>query len=217
YAELLPDDRYAEWAEAARQELHRLYRRLLAAGELWGRLVEVDPLDETAHQRIIESHLSHGNRAAALRQYEALRVALADRLGVVPNPDSVALYETALTLDSPDVPTPAERARALLAWGVIHWQQHDLDEAGSSAAAARSLAVDAGLGRELADASELLGLVAYAQGRWKETFLDEFVATIRTSPELSPFLLDAHMCMTEFALHEADGPLRIAELATQIL
>lgn len=216
HGELLPGD-YETWCVESRRALRDLYLKTLAGGRLWGRLVEVDPTNETAHQEIISAHLAAGDRAAALRQFEHLRSALKDQLGVLPNARSMEMYEEALSLDGPDAPSPAERARALLAWGVVHWERHDAEEAERTARSARALAIDAGLGRELAEASELLGLIAYAQGRWREMFAEEFLTSIRSTPELAPFLFDAHMCMSEFALGEVDGLKQIAELADTIL
>src|SRR5680860_1532288 len=110
-----------------------------------------------------------------------------------------------LAMEGRDVPPPAERARALLAWGVVHWERSELAEAERTAVEVRALAMDAGLGRELSDASELLGLVAYAQGRWREVFGREFLESVERNPELAPFVFDANLCMSEFALEESDG------------
>lgn len=215
--ELLPHDRYLEWVTPHRERLRSLYLRVLAGGELWGRLVDEDPTNETAHQKILRGHLGHGDRAAALRQFESLRTALRDHLGALPNEVSMGLYEQALAFGARDRPTPTERARALLSWGVVHWERRDLEEAQRIALEAKALAVDAGLGRELADASELLGLIAYAQERWPEMMADELDETLRQSPELTPFLLDAHICMSEFALWEQDGPAIVGTVAAEIL
>ncbi|MGF1618461.1 MAG: BTAD domain-containing putative transcriptional regulator, partial [Acidimicrobiia bacterium] len=215
--ELLPDDRYATWCSRERDRLASLHIRVLEHGELWGRIVEVEPSHERAHQKIIAGHLEKGDRVAALRQFEQLRVALREELGVLPDMVSTALYEEALSLDTPDTPTPAERARALLAWGVVHWERRDIEEAERTANGARALAIDAGLGRELAEASELLGLIAYAQGKWREVFAHQFIESIRPTPTMTEFLFDAHMCMSEFALSEVDGLRDVGELAETIL
>jgi DNA-binding SARP family transcriptional activator len=215
--ELLPHDRYQDWLAPHRQRVRSLYLQVLAGGEMWGRLVEEDPANETAHQQIIRRHLGEGDRSAALRQFESVRVALRDMLGSLPGEETMALYEEALSFGGRDRPTPTERARALLAWGVVHWKRHDLAEAQRIALEARALAVDAGLGREMADASELLGLIAYAQDRWPEMVTEELSATLQSAPELTPFLLDAHICMSEFALCEEDGPEIVSTVAAQIL
>lgn len=215
--DLLPDDRYEPWCDERREQLQAVYRKLLVVGEQWGRLLAVDPANEFAHRGVIRQRLDARDRAGAIRQFDQMRTVLRDELGVGPDPASVALYEEVLAFEGRDVPTPAERARALLAWATIHWERADLEEAERTAAEVRALAVDAGLGRELADASELLGLVAYARGRWQDVFAHEFLETVRSTPELAPFVYDANMCMSEFTLHQADGLQRVAGLADDLL
>lgn len=215
--ELLPDDRYEPWCEGSRRRLAALYRELLVGGQQWGRLLAVDPVSEIAHRGVIRERLEAGDRAGAIRQFDRMRAALREELGVSPDPESVALYQQVLAFEGRDVPSPAERARALLAWGAVHWERADLEEAERTAMEVRSLAVDAGLGRELAEASELLGLVAYARGSWREVFAQGFLDATRRTPELAPFVYDANMCMSEFALHEHDGLDPIAAFATELL
>jgi DNA-binding SARP family transcriptional activator len=215
--ELLPDDRYADWCDPDRARLEAVYLRDLAGARLWGRLVDADPASELAHREIMRGQVARGDRRAALRQFEMLRAALAEA-GLVPDHETMQVYEEALLGDErSDAPTPAERARALLAWGVVHWERADLVEAERTANEVRALAIDAGLGRELVEASELLGLVAYAQGTWREHFGKTVVDTIRATPELMPFVYDAHVCMSEFSLSEEGGLGAAAELSAKIL
>ena len=215
--ELLPAERYAPWCAQRRRQLRATYLAVLKGGELWGRVLDVEPADELAHREIIRDHLEAGDRPAAIRQFDRLRRVLREELGVSPDPDTIALYERVLAMEGRDVPTPAERARALLAWGVVHWERSELAELERTAVEVRALAMDAGLGRELADASELLGLVAYAQGRWREVFGREFLESVERNPELAPFVFDANLCMSEFALEESDGVRAMADFAEQIL
>lgn len=215
--ELLPDDRYADWCQEERSHLFSAYLSVLEEARLWGRLVEVDPVNERAHQEIMSAELASGDRAAVLRQFEHLRLTLRDQLGVLPGKESMRIYEEALSLDAPESPTAAERARALLAWGMVHWKRNDTEEASRTAETARALAIDAGLGRELADASELLGLIAYAQGRWREVFSSQILDSMQRDPGLTPFLFDAHICMTEFALFEEDGIDQITAVSEEVL
>ena len=53
--------------------------------------VQSEPLRESAHRRVIEVHLSEGNHAEALRQYQTFRRLLADELGLPPSPAMRAL------------------------------------------------------------------------------------------------------------------------------
>lgn len=214
--ELLPDDPYAEWLDRQRTHLRSMFRDVLAGGQLWGRLVREDPTHERAHREIMRAQLGNGDRTAAIRQFELLSTALRDELGVSPEPETITLYEQVLNMDGREAPTPAERARALLAWGLVHWRRADLAEAARTATEARALAIDAQLPRELTEASELVGLVAYAQGAWRDVFARSFLDSLMTTPDLAPFLIDANMCMSEFALSEPTGAEDMAGLAQEM-
>jgi len=48
-------------------------------------VVAAEPLRESAHRVLIEAHTAAGNRAAALRQYEACRVLMRRELGLEPS------------------------------------------------------------------------------------------------------------------------------------
>jgi DNA-binding SARP family transcriptional activator len=50
-----------------------------------------EPLRESAHRRVVETHLSEGNPAEALRQYETFRRLLRTELGLPPSPAIRAL------------------------------------------------------------------------------------------------------------------------------
>jgi DNA-binding SARP family transcriptional activator len=199
--ELLPDDRFAAWTEAPRERLRELALAVHKVARRWDRALEIDPLDEEAHRGRMREELEGGNRQAAIQQFERLRGALRDELGVAPDPQTVAVYEEILASERPEAPTPAQRARALLAWGMVHWERRDLDEADRTAREAWALAVDAGLGGELAEASALIGMIAQARGQWREFFRDELLGSLRREPQLAPFVFDANLCLSEFCLY----------------
>ena len=90
--ELLPEEPYEEWTVAARERVHRLYLDLLRAGELWADLTDADPSDEGAHRGLMAEHFQAGRLHAAIRQFQRLRTVLARELGVLPSPETVALY-----------------------------------------------------------------------------------------------------------------------------
>jgi predicted ATPase/DNA-binding SARP family transcriptional activator/DNA-binding CsgD family transcriptional regulator len=97
--ELLPEDRYEEWAETRREELRRLYLALL--GELAGlyeergehrpavealRRVEAEePTLEEAHTGLMRLYALSGRRAEAMVQYGRLREVLSSQLGAKPS------------------------------------------------------------------------------------------------------------------------------------
>ena len=76
------------------------------------RWLELDPLHEPAHRRLIELYAWSGRRAAALRQYRDC-VRLLDReLGVAPLAETTALWE-AINDSSPPAPPEEPRAAAI--------------------------------------------------------------------------------------------------------
>jgi DNA-binding SARP family transcriptional activator/predicted ATPase len=79
--------------------LDRLSLAFEQAGDLAGarhaaeRRVDADPLDETAHVRLMEVLAASGDRGAALRQYRACVAVLNRELAVLPLPETTARYE----------------------------------------------------------------------------------------------------------------------------
>ncbi|MFZ6028848.1 MAG: molecular chaperone HtpG [Chloroflexota bacterium] len=57
------------------------------------RLVSLDPLDESTHQRLMYILAVSGKRAAALEQYQTCCRTLKNELGVEPSSETVAIYE----------------------------------------------------------------------------------------------------------------------------
>ena len=105
--ELLPDDRYEDWAVDRREQLRRectallveLAARLEARADLDGaaqalrRALDLDPLDEAAHAGLMRLHALAGRRREALRQYDVLRDLLRRDLDVEPDIATQHLYE----------------------------------------------------------------------------------------------------------------------------
>ena len=215
--ELLPADPYASWSIEPRDRLRVRYLEILKRAGDWKRVLEVDRSDEEAHRALMLAHLGAGNRQGVIKQFERLRTTLHEDLGVSPDAASVALYERAISLSGGQPPTPAERARALLARGIVDWNRKDLDEADSAGREARALALDAGLGRELGEASSLVALVAHARGAWREVFRTEFVDSVTRNPDLASFVFDANLCFAEYSLHGPDGHEELAPFARELL
>ncbi|MEU2249169.1 AAA family ATPase [Streptomyces sp. NPDC019224] len=113
--ELLPDDRYADWAEGRRFELVELKEKLLlglasarleagAADEavtVAEQVLAVNPAEEQAHQVLIDAFIRQGLRRRAVRQYHACRAALDAELGVRPGPETERLHRAALAAAPP--------------------------------------------------------------------------------------------------------------------
>ncbi|MGW1179954.1 ATP-binding protein [Streptomyces drozdowiczii] len=122
--ELLPDDRYADWAEGRRTELAELKEKLLlglaaahlkagAPGEAVAvaeQVLALNPVEELAHQVLIDAFTRLGLRRRAVRQYHACRSALDAELGVRPGPETERLHRAAL---APAPPVPPAVAPSL--------------------------------------------------------------------------------------------------------
>ncbi len=105
--ELLPADRYEDWAASRREHLHDMYLGLLlelarlhearqelpAAIEALRRVVESEPSHEEAHTSLMRLYALSGQRHQALRQYAQLRDALRRELDAEPEADSEQLYQ----------------------------------------------------------------------------------------------------------------------------
>jgi DNA-binding SARP family transcriptional activator/tetratricopeptide (TPR) repeat protein len=91
--ELLPDDRYAVWAEDRREHLRLRHLELLRLAGRWDAVVELDPTDELAHLALMQRHAANGDRHAALRQFERLDRTVRRELGVAPGREALALRD----------------------------------------------------------------------------------------------------------------------------
>ncbi|WP_344948400.1 ATP-binding protein [Sphaerisporangium flaviroseum] len=113
----IPDvPRFDDWIAGRRWQAEQAATRVLGeraraardrgehdeAVRLARRVLEIDPLDESAHRSIVEILSAMGNRAGALAQYEACRRTLEQELGVAPDPHTQALRQR--------IATPGHRA-----------------------------------------------------------------------------------------------------------
>lgn len=215
--ELLPGDRYEHWTEEARSKLRVLNVSLLKQAGEWQQVIDQDPTDEEAHRALMHKHLDSGNRREAIRQFELLRDALREHIGVGPDPFTVDLYEKVLDMEGPEPRSPHEQAAILLANGLVAWSRRDLENAERLAREARELAISAELGHELGEASTLLALIAYARGSWHELFRQEFIESVNHPAELERAVFDAHLCFQEFYLHGPEGHSESEDFARELL
>lgn len=198
--ELLPDDRYADWLDEPRKQLHQQYLRVLRAGKLWERLIAIEPTDEEAQCALMQASLDAGNRGAAIRLFQELRERLRLDLGIGPSKAAVTLYERALATPAIEPVSVSDRIRASLAWGLVHLNSGAYEPAERIARETRELAFAAGLGREMGEATALLGMVAHVQGRWQELFRTEMGKWLRATSELTPNVFDGHTCFAQFCM-----------------
>jgi DNA-binding SARP family transcriptional activator len=105
--ELLPEDRYEEWAETHRQRLQDYFLLLLSklgqyhaaqqdyerAAGVYERLVQADPLNEESVVGWMRSLAGQGLRQQARQLYQELAVRLKQELGVEPAPATRQAYE----------------------------------------------------------------------------------------------------------------------------
>ena len=107
--ELLPEDRYEEWAESRRQELRRTFLALLVelarlyeergeeelepAVRAFQMVLGEEPTNEEAHLGLMRLYALSGRSGEALWQYGRLTEALSNGLGVEPSASARALRE----------------------------------------------------------------------------------------------------------------------------
>ena len=70
------------------------------------RLLELDPLHESAHRQLMRLLAGAGQRSAALAQYETCQRLLADELGAAPSPETILLAEQIRSLASTQTDAP---------------------------------------------------------------------------------------------------------------
>jgi predicted ATPase/DNA-binding SARP family transcriptional activator/DNA-binding CsgD family transcriptional regulator len=116
--DLLPEDRYEEWAEERRQELRRTFLSLLIevatvheergeygqGVEALRRAVSEEPTLEEAHASLMRLYALLGQEGEALAQYERLRVALSKRLGTEPSSATNRLRDEIASGEFPSAP-----------------------------------------------------------------------------------------------------------------
>jgi predicted ATPase/DNA-binding SARP family transcriptional activator len=105
--ELLPEDRYEEWAEVRRQELRSVFLSLLvelaglyeerreyrAGIEALQRAVSEEPTNEGVHAGLMRLYALSGRQGEALSQYEHLQEVLSGHLSAKPDATTRALHK----------------------------------------------------------------------------------------------------------------------------
>ena len=220
------DDWRAGRAVAAERSVLAVLDRLAAAAEADGdlpaaitaisRRLEVDPLDESAHIRLMDLLVARGDRGGALRQYRACVATLERELGVPPLASTTARYE-AIRADT-QVPAASSTRAAPVAPTDVRDQRLPLvgREMHLAAALDAHAAIAAGAGRVVAVVGEA--------GIGKTRLLDEIRLRLR---ERGSVVLAATAYPTERSIaygpivdllrqaHEApDGARRFADLAS---
>jgi len=194
----LPADRYEPWAEEARERLRTRHVEALKGAQRWERVLELDPTDEESHRALMRRYFEAGRRREALRQFQQLRDALREFMGVGADRETLALYERVLAMGGAEPPTPTQRAAQLIASGLVSLNQGDLADAERLARDARDIALAAQLGHELGDASTLLALVSFWSGTWQSAFEQDFTESLKQRAPLAQELFESHLCFVEY-------------------
>jgi DNA-binding SARP family transcriptional activator len=104
--EPMPADRYEAWAAEPRARLRGRYLAVLKGARRWQQVLDLDPTDEESHRELMRQYYQEGRRREAIRQFERLRDALREFMGVGPDLDTIGLYERILDLEGEDPPSP---------------------------------------------------------------------------------------------------------------
>ena len=102
----LKEESFEAWVRGERERLRHLacdvLTKLIADSDEVGdtercietaaRLLRFDPLREAAHRMLMRAYAAEGRQASALKQFETCRDILKRKLGVEPEPETVALY-----------------------------------------------------------------------------------------------------------------------------
>ena len=163
-----------------REALRGASRRLAMVGDhaeaigLAEALLDLDPLDESAHQDVIRLHLQRGDVRAARLQYEACRDLLDRELGVEPLPetdelgDAIAAAERAIRQHTP-FETIARTPPALLRPSVLVGRTAAIESVGRAWSEGRIAvlvaAAGAGKSRIVLDAADERGRYLVLEGR----------------------------------------------------
>ncbi|WP_425832131.1 ATP-binding protein [Streptomyces fractus] len=116
--ELLPEDRYVDWADERRGRLALLREQVLLrlaqahlergapaeAASFAEQVLAASPAEELAHRVLIDASLRQGLRRRALHQYHLCREVLDAELGVRPGPETEQLHRAALAAAPASVP-----------------------------------------------------------------------------------------------------------------
>jgi DNA-binding SARP family transcriptional activator len=135
--ELLPEDRYEDWCAERRTSLAELRVRLLLGladaledrsacidtADLLRQVVAEDPTREEVHRRLIRLWAELGKRDQAVRQFHACQEALRRDLDLLPQRETVALYQDVLAGRVPTRSTDREREGAALRRAVCAWRR----------------------------------------------------------------------------------------------
>ncbi len=179
---------FEDWLDATRSRLRDLALRGLdallqvqeAADDIGAAVatvhqaLRIDPFREDLHRRLMRLYARNGMRSSALAQFRACRDLLLRELGIVPDRETICLYEGLLNQATPGQaapqqapPQPVERLQASAEDGVLvpHYRAlvHLLTESGEQERALESLLMAADIERKRGVAATAQDLLNEAQ------------------------------------------------------
>jgi DNA-binding SARP family transcriptional activator/tetratricopeptide (TPR) repeat protein len=110
----------------------------------------------------------------------------------------------------------ADRVAKLVVRGLVSWAGGAVEAAERSAQEARELAIEAGDTNGLAEATELLGLVAHSRGEWRDRIRYELTDTLKRPEEVAGSVFDAHLCLAEYLLYGQQPYEQVIEFARDL-
>jgi DNA-binding SARP family transcriptional activator/tetratricopeptide (TPR) repeat protein len=204
-ADLLPQDRYDEWAEERREHLRLRHLDMLRLAGRWEIVVELDPSDELANVNLMHRFAAHGDRHAAIRQFERLDRNLRRELGVAPGREALELRDRLLADPERGLDTAPRHGESLIGRDrEIRMIQDALIDTSVSRSRAILVSGPAGIGKSslIMKASELAremgfrighGSSAPVEGAWPYAPVVEALADLcRRHPTLLDGLADHH-------------------------
>ena len=128
---------FDEWILVERERLKQMYVAALeglaeqeeAAGDYSDalrrtlRLLQVDPLREETHRRVMRLHALSGDRAAVLHAYQNCATQLQQELGVEPSLTTRQLYERLMNCSEPELKHPALSSSLPLIGRASEWSE----------------------------------------------------------------------------------------------
>lgn len=197
---------YDDWIAPERERLHAAFERFLEKGitrleaqqdyrnsiRFVSHLLQLDPVQESHHQRLMTLHALVGDRSSALKQYGVCVQALEQALGVSPGAETQALYKRLQQNEGTPVPRDAKPALAPLVGRTTEWSRMVSVWQAASTRSARILVLqgEVGIGKsrliaELSAYARQLGVsVAQATCHRMEGQLpfSAVIQLVRTSP-----------------------------------
>lgn len=180
--------------------------------ELTGRRLQMDPLNESAHQSLMALYEWNGQRSDSLRQYRRCVRSLERELGVAPLPETTAVYDAVRrhrlprpgALDTSDVEAGGAPPRA------VPPTQDTADRGRSRLFVGRSAELEAAAGawRQAAKSGHALAVIGEV-GSGKTALLTTFATSLRDGAHVTVVTVRGHEGEQDLAYGAATDLVRL--------